>query len=500
MDYATTFAGFIAVLLPMWTYFVLRRSSAIRNIPGPPSPSWIFGNMLQLLLPPQYGDNEFAWIKKFGPVYSLKGCFGQNRLMISDPLALQYILNSPHFQHKCLMAAKGETHKRLRAAINIGFTSAAVRDFRPIFVKVAQKMTEELDELSGSPTDLCPILSHATLSTISEAALGYSTQDLGERFVVNNARMMTLSSSQSASQIIGDAIGARLPKFIWRAAIYLPTTTFKVIRTVKYLANKTGNQIVEEKLAEAQGGVGITTDVFGMLHHSDAKSSRDVALTVEELVAQTGLLMIAGQETVTNTLAFGFLELGRHPEFQEELRREIQESLRGSPHDFAYDSMPLLNAFIKETLRFYPAPALHERIAVQDTVIPLTKGIKMSTGDVINHIPVRKGQILNTAIASYQRLDSRWGEDGLQFRPSRWIDGSVILGQAIGPYANLLSFWGGPHVCLGILELQVFFSELVGKFSFSLPAGDQVCTRFANTLLPVIPSGEKAAPLCVTRS
>jgi cytochrome P450 len=35
------------------------------------------------------------------------------------------------------------------------------------------------------------------------------------------------------------------------------------------------------------------------------------------------------------------------------------------------------------------------------------------------------------------RLESRWGEDAHQFRPSRWLDGTVSKGEAIGPYANL---------------------------------------------------------------
>jgi len=387
--------------------------------------------------------------------------------------------------------------------MNMGFTSAAVRNYQPIFDRVAQKMTEHLDEFSGSRTDLCPILSHATLSAISEAALGYSTQDLGEEFVANNARIMALSSSQSVFQIIADAIGARLPKLVWKAAIHLPTTTFKDIRTVKYLANQIGKQIIGEKAADARRGLGIRTDVFGMLLDPDQSDVKKNALTVEELVAQTGIITVGGQDTVTNTLAFGLLELARHSEFQEKLRAEIQSSLRGSTQTFVYDSMPLLNAFVKETLRFYPAGALQERIAVQDMVIPLTDGIKTSTGELINHIPVRKGQVLTMAIASYQRVESRWGEDAHQFRPSRWIDGTVTQGQAIGPYANLLSFSGGPRVCLGwrfaILEMQVFFSELVGKFSFSLLECDCVRTHFANTLLPVTSSGEKATPLYITR-
>jgi cytochrome P450 len=58
---------------------------------------------------------------------------------------------------------------------------------------------------------------------------------------------------------------------------------------------------------------------------------------------------------------------------------------------------------LQETLRLYPSGALQERIAVQDTVIPLTDGIKNSTGEVMNHIPVQKGQVVLVAIASYQR-------------------------------------------------------------------------------------------------
>jgi hypothetical protein len=70
------------------------------------------GNMQQLLLSSTYGEYEFRWQKLYGPVYRLKGCFElvrlhrtfsllipsqQDRLMVSDPVSLQYILNSTHF-------------------------------------------------------------------------------------------------------------------------------------------------------------------------------------------------------------------------------------------------------------------------------------------------------------------------------------------------------------------------------------------------------------------
>ncbi|KAJ7673934.1 cytochrome P450 [Mycena polygramma] len=337
----TSYAAIFGVAGIVMYYALHRRSnSSLAHVPGPPSLSWAFGNMLQLLLPPQYGDHEFAWLEQFGPVYSLAGCFGQTRLMISDPLALQHILNSPCFghgptaenvmdlilDHKAITAAKGETHKRLRAALNTGFTASAVRNYGPIFERVAGRITEQLDEYSGSQTDLYPILSRAALSAISEAVLGCSTRDLGEAFVTNNERVIFLSSRQSSTQVLADAIASRLPKTVLEAAMHLPIATFKVLRAVKSLARQIGRKAVAEKLAAIQRGADMRTDVFGMLLDPEQSDMRKNALTEEELVAQTGILMIAGQDTVTNTMVFGCFELARHPEFQHQLRAEIHAS------------------------------------------------------------------------------------------------------------------------------------------------------------------------------
>jgi hypothetical protein len=35
------------------------------------------------------------------------------------------------------------------------------------------------------------------------------------------------------------------------------------------------------------------------------------------------------------------------------------------------------------------------------------------------------------------RLESCWGQDAHEFKPSRWLDGMAYKGEAVGPYANL---------------------------------------------------------------
>ncbi|KAJ6481549.1 cytochrome P450 [Mycena vitilis] len=514
MDYAKSIAvGAITVFLAVHTMVRSRRAILV---PGPRSPSWIFGHMLQLLLPGHYGEYEFAWQKAYGPLYTLRGCLGQERLMVSDPIALQFILNSPHFEHgptienamhlmfeeNAVMATKGETHKRFRAALNAGFGPAAVRNYQPIFEKVAHKMLEEFQEASNtSPIDICPILSDATLSAMSEATFGYSSQDLGEEFVASNAQIMVLSCSQSAHHILAEAVGNQLPRWLARAVINLPTRTLNIIRTTKYLAKEVGKQIVREKLEVGQKGMGSQMDVYDMLLDQSCSDKKRNALSADEIVAQTGILLLGGQDTTANTLSWGLIELARNPEFQQELRTEILSSTSGGIVD--YDSLPMLNAFIKELLRFHPAGAIQERVAIQDTVLPLADGIRTSTGELTRELELIRGQVVMIAVASYQRRTSIWGEDAHEFRPSRWIDGTITQGHSLGPYANLLSFLGGPRVCLGwrfgILEMQVFFYTLVGKLVFSLPKDNCIRARFATTLIPVVANGEKGAPLRVTQ-
>ncbi|KAJ7220905.1 cytochrome P450 [Mycena pura] len=510
MSYTAVFPALIAALALYWT---APRRSSIRNIAGPPSPSWIFGNMLQLLLLPRYGEYEFEWSKVYGSVYRIKGCLGQNRLMVSDPVAIQYILNNPSFHvsptiqagmllgvgPRSVVLRNGNDHRRLRASLNPAFTATAVRQYKPVFVKLARSITEQLNSCVAPSIDMCPLLSDATLKSISEVVFGCPVEDLGADFVEHNTRIVHLTSSQSAAQILFDALAGRLPQWLLNRLTYLPTKTFNALRAQLHFANREGWRLVREKTEAANLGLETNGDLYSVLLNSTR--SENSSLREEDIVGQTSVIMIAGQDTTANTLAFGLIELAKNPQLQDSLRAEIHAAL-GTDHDnIPYDSMPMLNAFIKELLRMYPAEPLTERVASEDVVLPLAESIATTAGEQMNQIHIRKGEILMLAIASYQRMASRWGNDADKFRPTRWLDGTVHRGEAVGPYANLLAFHGGARTCLGwrfaVFEMQVFLCELVGRFSFSLPMDHFAEVRIANTLLPTDAQGGKRALLCV---
>ncbi|KAJ7250350.1 cytochrome P450 [Mycena rebaudengoi] len=145
-----TSAAFLACFGAVLAFRRLRRKS-IESISGPPSFSWIYGNLPDILFPQNYGDHEFDWQRRYGPVYRIKGCFGANHLVVSDPLSLQYILHSSAFQRGptwanmvyllgegSVMGKTGESHRRARVALNPAFSAGAVRKLVPVFERTAQ--------------------------------------------------------------------------------------------------------------------------------------------------------------------------------------------------------------------------------------------------------------------------------------------------------------------------------------------------------------------------
>ncbi|KAJ7801619.1 cytochrome P450 [Mycena leptocephala] len=234
---------------------------------------------------------------------------------------------------------------------------------------------------------------------------------------------MTLVSNQSAFQILAHAIAARLPTRIRDAAIRLPTRTYKTLRTSQLLANNLGNQLVREKSDAARLGQWTNSDFYSQLLDVDHSDKTKHALATEEIAGQTAIFLIAGQDTTVpgpfergrrlmvsyfqaNTLAFALLELARAPELQNKLRAEIHATLGAvRAGSVSYDSMPLLNTFIKETLRMYPAVTISDRTTLEDSVIPLAGSITTSTGQHISQIHIRKGQVLQLGLASYHRSE-----------------------------------------------------------------------------------------------
>ncbi|KAJ7455721.1 cytochrome P450 [Mycena latifolia] len=484
------------------------QSNPIAAVRGPPSPSWLYGNMVQLSLAENYGDHEFQWQKQYGPLYRIKGCLGQDRLVVSDPQALKYILNNPTlirspgnsktfhllFGKQSVFVIEGDEHRRLRAAMSTGFSGSSVRTFLPIFVDVAKKMTHEWGNMCspGSSTRLNvgKMFSHATLDIICDGIHSPSSNSFC--ICVRSIQVQAHSPhSHGLHAVLGVTHGLRLP--------FGPLSPIVSFRRVT-------QQLMDEKGRAFMRFPDEKRDLLSIILSGRAASK--TAVTHSQLLKQLPLILVAGQDTSAAALSWAFYWLAQNPEFQQNLRQEILSAnlnSEDSTGEFEYDNMNLLNALLKETLRMFPPGPLFERCASEDLVLPLSTEIVTSTGKHIRELPIQKGQVISLALGAYQRMESLWGSDAHEFKPSRWLDGDPYKGQigAGGPYANLLAFMGGHRVCAGwrfaLLEMQVILTELVRKFSFALPKDSVVRVHFSATQFPVDGEGAKGLWLSVER-
>ncbi|KAJ7239894.1 cytochrome P450, partial [Mycena rebaudengoi] len=424
MTVASTVA--LAIGAALLIRYLTRRRSSIANVPGPATASWNYGSLLELHLPPHYGSHEFPWQKQYGPVYRVKGCFGADVLVVSDPLCLQRISAGSSFKRApvqqklsdlvngegSVMSLHGNNHRRARAALGPAFSAGAMRKLIPMFEEIASTLTSRLEaELEkGSTIDICRPLYTATLAAIGEAGFGCSLEDFGEELVENYRVVLSMSSKQSADQLLATPILPYIPQFLLRASLGLPNPTSRALFKSKTLSHELGPRLVKEKLEALEKGLELPDDVYSFLLKSGGPDKKQ-AMTGAEVAAQTTILLLVGQDTTSNTLAFAIRELGKDPEFQGKLRAEINAN-------------PGRKAF---------------RVAVEDTSLPLSYGITTTTGERLTELPIQKGQLVKVAIAAYQRLEAVWGSDANEFKPMLHV----------GPYSNIMNFIAGPGTCLG---------------------------------------------------
>ncbi|KAJ6564371.1 cytochrome P450 [Mycena capillaripes] len=507
---------FLFPFIGLWILHLRYRSSqtTIDSIPGPRSESWIYGNIRELLLSKEYGEHEFRWLDTYGPVYSIKACFGESRLMVAAPLTAKYILNSPIFVHGAahqkaanfsfgfgnVFLAQGEHHRYLRNIMNPGLSAKSVRAMLPALQQVGRKLADQWDAhgFPGTTVDISRTLHDAIIDAIGDAILEHPFNGLEGKSKLSEVQwtLMNTLSEVTESTKLGDAILPYVPETVFRLAMRLPLQTMRQIGEFTRVTDELSHELVQERRdgsGEDQHGRGfIDPFLRGQTAHKGVPD--------EEIPVHIRTILIAGVDTAGCALSFVLYKLAQMPDYQQALREEIQlATSMGGDCGPAYEKMSLLNAMINEVFRFYPPLPLSERMAATDCVLPLSQPITTTTGVQITEIPVRKGQVLFVSTGAYHRLPSIWGADAGEFKPSRWLEGVPCKGSALGPHASLLSFSAGPGVCVGwrfaILEMQVIVTELVRRFILSLPKDDSVRARIAVTLQAMTEDGVRQLPI-----
>ncbi|KAI3614092.1 cytochrome p450 [Moniliophthora roreri] len=492
------------VLLLGWLWRKLR-FSVIRHVPGPDRGSFLLGNMPELLQR-QAGETDFEWQRSHGDVIRFTAPFGEDRLMIADPKALQYILQTSGYRwHKYnerreltrimvgkgLSWADGEDHVRQKKVMLPGFAGPEIKALLPLFFNCATLLTSKWQEEIGTlaeQTTVLNVVSHisrATLDALGHAAFDYdfgATTNRENPLARALGMLFTSTFGQTTNgQIVFLSIARFLPLRVLRA-VNDRSPNPKLVHTRKTgeMTNEIARDLIKSKSAALLKGNIDRRDIMSLLVKANHSEEPKARLTEEELLAQMRTLIVAGQETSSNTLGWTLLELSRHPLTQGNLRREIR-ARRKVIHDRGdteftvqdLDAMPYLSSVLKESLRLHPVAMHILRQSAREDVLPLSGPIELTTGEKVTQLSVPKGLRIVASVAAYNRNQNIFGEDAHEFNPERWLGPSRVKTDApLGVYANLATFSGGVRSCIGwrfaVLEMQAFLMELIDNFEFSL--------------------------------
>ncbi|KAK0455308.1 cytochrome P450 [Desarmillaria tabescens] len=474
--------------------------TAIRRIRGPPNSSFFLGHEWLLRSHWHVGDLEMEWYKQYGAAYRIGGCFGQDILTVADPKALQYIFHSSGYRFpktkdferfgdmllgQGLAIVGGQIHQCQRRILGPAFAASRLQLFLNVFQASATKLMEKIGHRVGDVKviNMLEWTSKAALNIIGITSFRYHFNSLDDR---ENELMTAVYNVFGESQLwpttlelLYPALWHVFPDWLLKPLEWIPNREVKRTGQFRKVASKIARTIFEKQLNEVANDINpAEKDIVNVLAISHLTEDAKKRMSDIEVDSQLATFIVAGHDTTANTMAWLLYELSHHPEDQAKIHKEIAQTKAkalGVLTSNDYDSMPWLNASIKEALRLHPLAYSLFRMAGQDDVLPLAEPVITSDGKLCSEIPVSKGQVVAASVYTYNRLPSVWGSDADKWNPPRFFEDRTTKQAYLGVYANLLTFSGGIRGCIGwrfaVMELQSVVTELLDNFEFSIPKG-----------------------------
>jgi len=457
------------------------RLREIDELPAPPGLPFV-GNLLQFDRARIHQQVE-RWVKEYGPYFRFQ--LGNRRILaIADHTAMGALLRDrpDGFRRTKKLAeisaeigsavgvfgAEGETWKRQRRMVMAGFDPRHLRAYFPSLAAVSERLAARWGRAAdaGTSIDLQADLMRYTVDTVAGLAFG--------------AEVNTLESDADVIQQHLDKI---FPAVFRRMFAAVPTW-----RWWKSAADRELDRSVATVAAAIQGFIAAARKrledparraapknlLEAMIVAADDPQS---GITPSEVHGNVLTMLLAGEDTTANSLAWAIWLLFEHPHCLARARAEIDERV-GDPSAWTIDDFAKLEyveACVNEAMRLRPVAPFLMLQALRETTVA---GIR---------IPV------DTLIWGVMRSDSvreDYFPDAASFRPDRWLGADGAHGAAS---ANRIAmpFGAGPRVCpgrhLAMLEIKMALAVLLGRFdieSVAARSGGEPLEELSFTMSP----------------
>jgi cytochrome P450 len=456
----------------------------IADLPGPRALPLV-GSLLQVTRGRMHQTLE-AWAIEFGPFFRVK-LGPRTLLVVADREAVKTVLlDRPHGFRRSrhmesiglemgltpgVFAANGEVWRQQRRLVMAALDGAHVRAYFPALLAITQRLRGRWLRAANTTTaiELQSDLMRFTVDAIAGFALGtdINTLETDDQLLPQHLERISRAMFKRMLSLIP----------LWRY-LRLPSD-----RQLERSVAATNSAITQFIAAARQR---LASDAARHSHPPNlleamivAAEEGDGTITDREIAGNALTMMVAGEDTTANTLAWMIYFLQRHPDAlhraQAEVRDRAADSARFTPEQIA--SLDFLEACTQETMRLKPAAPIQVAESLRDSVIA---GIRVPAG---------------TTLLCLMRSDSLSARHFLNpeaFAPERWLMGSGPSQISSAARRVSMPFGAGPRICpgrnLALLEIKFAMAMLLAHFEIAevTPCGvGAAMERMSFTMMPV---------------
>jgi cytochrome P450 len=434
-----------------------------QDLPGPRGVP-VFGNLLQLQSSRLHLQLE-QWCRDYGPAFRLR--IGPRRvLVIGDHTQIAAALRDrPDGFRRTerleqvsremglqggVFISNGSAWKQQRRMVMAGFDPAHVKRYHPALQRVAQRLAGRWAKAAsaGSTIDLQADLMRFTVDAIAGLAFG--------------AEVNTLESD---GDVIQQHLNRVFPMLFKRMFAPLPTWRWWPSADDRALAHSIG--------AIAQAVAGFIAQARARLQADPARRAQpqnlleamlvaaeapDSGMNDQHLLGNVLTLLLAGEDTTANTLAWLLHLLWQHPAALTRACAEVRGACQAgsSPTLEQLARLDWVEACIHETMRLKPVAPQNTMQALRDTTLA---GVQVQAGTLV------------MAVMRHDATSEQHLPQARAFQPERWLadGGPAAAGSAVKRLS--MPFGAGPRICpgryLAMLEMKMAVATLLSNFDIA---------------------------------
>lgn len=459
-------------------------SSELKTIVDLPAPKGVpvMGNFFQVDFERFHQQLE-RWCDELGPIFKFKMgsrevvCLADTTL-INDMLrnrpeafrrrrSLEAIIEEMGFNG--VFSSEGEDWRRQRKQVALALNTAHLRQFTPKLFATTERLQQRWERAAAADTsvDLCRDVMRYTVDITTQLAFGINVNTL-----------------ETDGPVIQQQLDKVFPMLSRR--INAPFAYWRYVRLAKDRELDRALSAIKETvtgfIADCRERMGVDPSLFEQPSNFleaiiAAQATTDGAdFTDDDIYANVLTLLLAGEDTTANTIAWAAKYFIDHPEYFARARAEVDTVIAPGSSLIDYEqlsNLPFIEAFANETMRLKPIAPLNG--------METNEGVELLGYYFPQQTPI-------VALTRHIAVDPANFGEPQRFNPDRWLQAADSDSCPHNTQA-FLPFGTGPRFCpgrnLALAEIKIVLAMLCRNFDIKLTNPSlPIEERLAFTMLP----------------